>query len=140
MAQQEQGQEQESGVAEHVKTCHVCGATSTSCCSKCKSTRYCSVACQKADWAAHKKLCGKPQVIHAEFGPGETASITVSKTAAYRAEMYNFKLQFIEQHRLNNPGWEPNPDDPILSWERSYWESEHNKVGYIYDKEMCNTY
>ncbi|PPQ75521.1 hypothetical protein CVT26_012545 [Gymnopilus dilepis] len=27
------------------------------CCSRCRAARYCSVACQKADWPTHKVLC-----------------------------------------------------------------------------------
>lgn len=26
-------------------------------CSKCRTTRYCSIDCQKADWKAHQKVC-----------------------------------------------------------------------------------
>ena len=29
-------------------------------CSVCKSARYCSVECQRADWPSHKKCCKKP--------------------------------------------------------------------------------
>ena len=29
-------------------------------CSRCKSVRYCSAECQKADWKNHKKECRKP--------------------------------------------------------------------------------
>ena len=28
-------------------------------CSKCRQARYCSMACQKADWRNHKKICSK---------------------------------------------------------------------------------
>ncbi|KAF5602575.1 MYND domain protein [Fusarium subglutinans] len=28
-------------------------------CAKCSTTQYCSRDCQKADWKAHKKICGK---------------------------------------------------------------------------------
>ncbi|KAL5587854.1 hypothetical protein FOVSG1_012990 [Fusarium oxysporum f. sp. vasinfectum] len=28
-------------------------------CAKCSTTPYCSRECQKADWKAHKKICGK---------------------------------------------------------------------------------
>ncbi|CZT41962.1 uncharacterized protein RSE6_01787 [Rhynchosporium secalis] len=34
--------------------------TSLKCCARCQTTRYCSVACQKEDWKAHKLVCGKP--------------------------------------------------------------------------------
>ncbi|KAK1756547.1 hypothetical protein QBC47DRAFT_380138 [Echria macrotheca] len=29
-------------------------------CAKCQNTAYCSRECQKDDWKAHKKICGKP--------------------------------------------------------------------------------
>ena len=38
--------------------CVKCGATqSAALCGGCKTVRYCSVACQKADWPAHRKAC-----------------------------------------------------------------------------------
>ena len=114
-----------------IKTCHVCGAESASCCSQCKQTRYCNSKCQRADWVVHKKICGKPQLIHSLSSSGHRETITQPKmTAEYRKKLYDFKLQYIDQQRRNNPAWEePDSDSPILSWERCYWESEHNKVG-----------
>jgi len=29
------------------------------CCAKCRGTKYCSAECQKANWPAHKQICGK---------------------------------------------------------------------------------
>jgi hypothetical protein len=42
------------------KTCQKCGLVTRndlSKCNKCKTTRYCDRACQKADWKQHKKHC-----------------------------------------------------------------------------------
>src|SRR5579864_3224354 len=38
--------------------CHVCGKTENlHHCSKCRKVSYCGVACQRLDWADHKKNC-----------------------------------------------------------------------------------
>ncbi|KAK3331696.1 putative MYND domain protein [Cercophora scortea] len=38
-------------------------------CAKCFITDYCSRDCQKADWKAHKKICGKPGQEDTTGGP-----------------------------------------------------------------------
>ncbi|KAI1302222.1 putative MYND domain protein [Xylaria venustula] len=42
-------------------TCNGCKKTSADLkkCAKCSTTLYCSRECQKSDWKAHKKICGK---------------------------------------------------------------------------------
>jgi len=39
--------------------CEVCGTKNRNMyyCSKCKSIKYCSVECQRADWKKHKPVC-----------------------------------------------------------------------------------
>ncbi|KAI8966245.1 hypothetical protein F5Y11DRAFT_309862 [Daldinia sp. FL1419] len=37
--------------------CIVCDAPNARFCDRCKSTRYCSKECQRADWTTHKLLC-----------------------------------------------------------------------------------
>jgi ankyrin repeat protein len=54
-------------------TCNVCGGAAVSQCAKCKTTCYCSTECQKIDWKAHKKLCGKPSIVDEKDGYGWTA-------------------------------------------------------------------
>ncbi len=39
--------------------CLVCRAQATKRCAKCKMACYCSTACQSADWALHKTICGR---------------------------------------------------------------------------------
>lgn len=45
--------------------CNTCQKTSEQVtlkrCAKCSFTQYCSRECQKADWKAHRKVCGKQQ-------------------------------------------------------------------------------
>src|SRR5690242_7636079 len=45
-------------------TCAVCGARRHTLpnvyCTKCNTTAYCSLKCQKTDKKAHKQTCGKP--------------------------------------------------------------------------------
>lgn len=40
-----------------VGLCTACNNTNGRHCARCKSARYCSTACQKADWPTHKLLC-----------------------------------------------------------------------------------
>lgn len=37
--------------------CTMCNTTNVHFCNRCKSTRYCSKACQQTDWPTHKLLC-----------------------------------------------------------------------------------
>ena len=51
--------------AEAPAECNLCGkrvgpATKLSTCARCKAAKYCSVACQKKDWATHKAICVRP--------------------------------------------------------------------------------
>ncbi|KAI0403554.1 hypothetical protein F4802DRAFT_598948 [Xylaria palmicola] len=43
-------------------TCNSCNKASADLmrCAKCMTTLYCDRECQRADWKAHKKICGKP--------------------------------------------------------------------------------
>lgn len=47
------------------------------CCSKCSVTQYCSRDCQKADWKAHRKICGR-QAPGAAPSPQSSASANLS--------------------------------------------------------------
>ncbi|KAI1204516.1 uncharacterized protein F4807DRAFT_447060 [Annulohypoxylon truncatum] len=38
-------------------SCIICNTSSANFCDRCKSIRYCSKACQRADWPTHKLLC-----------------------------------------------------------------------------------
>ncbi|KAI1802215.1 hypothetical protein F4811DRAFT_573204 [Daldinia bambusicola] len=38
-------------------SCIVCNSSNALFCNRCKSTRYCSKGCQRADWTTHKLLC-----------------------------------------------------------------------------------
>lgn len=40
-------------------SCRVCGKKPTKRCGSCSAVRYCSPACQKADWPRHKPECSK---------------------------------------------------------------------------------
>ena len=39
------------------EVCHVCTKPGDKICGKCKNARYCSLECQKKDWATHKLSC-----------------------------------------------------------------------------------
>ena len=44
------------------ENCRKTGGTGFDQCARCKCVRYCSEACQRADWAVHQKECpaGRP--------------------------------------------------------------------------------
>jgi hypothetical protein len=61
--------------------CNVCQKSSTTKCSKCHQTYYCSKECQKKDWKIHKKSCGKndvavPNIVSNSLIPGMTEALT----------------------------------------------------------------
>jgi len=59
---------------EYVQALCSCGQSGTKSCGRCRSKRYCSIECQKQDWAAHKLLCSSTPL---EDPPGAaTASST----------------------------------------------------------------
>ncbi len=46
------------------KICAKCSKQAGNVCSRCKKVRYCSVNCQKEDWAKHKQECKSPDQPH----------------------------------------------------------------------------
>ena len=42
------------------KLCAVCRAPATAFCGRCKTTPYCSAACQRSQWPLHKPYCATP--------------------------------------------------------------------------------
>eukprot|EP01102_Stenamoeba_stenopodia_P021087 TRINITY_DN8409_c0_g1_i1.p1 TRINITY_DN8409_c0_g1~~TRINITY_DN8409_c0_g1_i1.p1 ORF type:complete len:409 (+),score=110.34 TRINITY_DN8409_c0_g1_i1:91-1317(+) len=44
--------------------CPVCSLPAPLTCSRCKQKKYCSVACQKEDWAKHKPQCNPPAAVN----------------------------------------------------------------------------
>lgn len=57
--------EKEAAQAQVCRTCHLCSGNVVpprfggpgGTCAGCRKVRYCSVACQTADWAVHKARC-----------------------------------------------------------------------------------
>lgn len=43
------------------RSCAVCGHAATKVCSRCKTARYCSAACQRTGWRKHSKECASPE-------------------------------------------------------------------------------
>ncbi|XP_026968923.1 tudor domain-containing protein 1 [Sagmatias obliquidens] len=64
-------------------TCHCCGLFGPLRCSQCKQTYYCSVACQRRDWAAHSIVCKPVQQnfhkLEDNKSPFETKNMEVKK-------------------------------------------------------------
>jgi len=49
--------------------CTVCNKSNARLCNRCKSTRYCSKACQQGDWLTHKLLCATFSTFNASSRP-----------------------------------------------------------------------
>nr|XP_030698299.1 tudor domain-containing protein 1 [Globicephala melas] len=68
-------------------TCHCCGLFGPLRCSQCKQTYYCSVACQRRDWAAHSIVCKPVQQnfhkLEDNKSPFETKNMEVKKESDY---------------------------------------------------------
>lgn len=64
--------------------CSTCSAPASKNCVKCAAP-YCSVACQKQDWKAHKKICRAPGDVRDQiFGAGNNvAEVTRVRSDAY---------------------------------------------------------
>ncbi|XP_032464495.1 tudor domain-containing protein 1 [Phocoena sinus] len=64
-------------------TCHCCGLFGPLRCSQCKQTYYCSVTCQRRDWAAHSIVCKPVQQnfhkLEDNKSPFETKNMEVKK-------------------------------------------------------------
>ncbi|XP_059956820.1 tudor domain-containing protein 1 isoform X3 [Mesoplodon densirostris] len=64
-------------------TCHCCGLFASLRCSRCKQIYYCSVACQRRDWAAHSIVCKPVQQnfhkLEDNKSPFETKNMEVKK-------------------------------------------------------------
>ncbi|XP_058910810.1 tudor domain-containing protein 1 isoform X3 [Kogia breviceps] len=64
-------------------TCHRCGLFGSLRCSQCKQTYYCSVVCQRRDWAGHSVVCKPVQQnfhkLEDNKSPFETKNMDVKK-------------------------------------------------------------
>ncbi|XP_054937754.1 tudor domain-containing protein 1 isoform X2 [Physeter macrocephalus] len=64
-------------------TCHSCGLFGSLRCSQCKQTYYCSIVCQRRDWAAHSIVCKPVQQnfhkLEDNKSPFETKNMDVKK-------------------------------------------------------------
>eukprot|EP00070_Physeter_catodon_P017920 XP_023977361.1 tudor domain-containing protein 1 [Physeter catodon] len=64
-------------------TCHRCGLFGSLRCSQCKQTYYCSIVCQRRDWAAHSIVCKPVQQnfhkLEDNKSPFETKNMDVKK-------------------------------------------------------------
>lgn len=70
--------------------CDECGKASseTKRCSVCKTARYCSVACQRSAWSAHKKVC-KPHVYTTNARLTDEHGMALDETLMLARFLYN---------------------------------------------------
>ncbi|KAJ1449079.1 hypothetical protein M885DRAFT_536981 [Pelagophyceae sp. CCMP2097] len=61
-------------------TCAACGRAATLRCAGCRARRFCSAACQRGDWKAHRRVCAA-----AAAAPSERAAADAPQPAAAAA-------------------------------------------------------
>lgn len=75
--------------------CYLCHTTDYTLkqCGKCRSVAYCSTACQKRDWKAHKKVCAKLATEKSSLLRDETEAISllIAKSAEERDQAQNIR-------------------------------------------------
>lgn len=111
--------------------CTACKTTANFQCTKCGET-YCGLTCQKADWPAHKKYCGKEAEIQKSFAAAFlkepriegkfSVVITYKRSQLHlvqmsREQMMSFPL-FIEAIQTKIPDFHPAMD---FGWQ--HWQS-----------------
>ena len=75
-----------ASAAAPAKICAACGAPGArSLCMRCREARYCSAACQRADWPAHKPRCAEPPL--PPLPPGVLAAVQRLDAAALAAAL-----------------------------------------------------
>lgn len=71
-------------------------------CSKCKSARYCSRDCQKADWKQHKRNCARLAQAAAETQPAESNNTASGSNTGTQALDFRMDKPF---HQLHAKKW-----------------------------------
>ena len=85
---QEQQQQEQREANGGEKACGNCGGAGARLrCARCKAVHYCSAACQKAAWPAHKVVCQRPADRHAETKAALAAGLAAGHQA-YAAKEY----------------------------------------------------
>ncbi|KAI2468887.1 hypothetical protein F4781DRAFT_443149 [Annulohypoxylon bovei var. microspora] len=118
-------------------SCIVCNVSNAHFCDRCKSTRYCSKACQRADWPTHKLLCTAFSNFDATKRPSK------DHVRAFFFPVDKEKPEVIWLHCPwrddEEEGWYQSPDDgPILGTEAfpSSMTIQHSKV---MERDLSNT-
>ena len=72
--------------------CQVCGQETSTYCTSCKSTFYCSQDCQKKDWKVHKQTCKKmASEKSSEYNTSNSSSICLDETFCQKVAEDIFK-------------------------------------------------
>lgn len=69
--------------------CNICGSTESKVCSKCRSSAYCSIECQRADLPSHRLLCSE---VASSTRPGPS----YKRAILFPADTENPKLIWVE--------------------------------------------
>uniref|UniRef100_A0A4W4ELF3 Tudor domain-containing protein 1 n=1 Tax=Electrophorus electricus TaxID=8005 RepID=A0A4W4ELF3_ELEEL len=96
-----------------VKLCSYCNQKGTLRCTRCKTTCYCSVACQTEDWKAHRLIC-KPYVPDNSTsdkpnGPGVTCNDVAQPKRVFLRDLRNNSISDGDELQgtvvqMRNPG------------------------------------
>lgn len=74
------------------KTAADCNVATLNQCAKCKTTRYCSRDCQKADWKVHKKMCAN------QANTNATGDAYVEANTTHSSNYSSPHLRDLEKH------------------------------------------
>jgi hypothetical protein len=128
-----------SSIAPASHLCGDCNKPASQACGRCRQIFYCSVTCQKNNWASHKPSCKKkvitPQVASASVASAQ-AAIGISPAAPWLSEMAQcFKknpllLCNFEQAEAVISGIKI-PEDPFLISIKSSPERRYMKLKYV---------
>src|ERR1019366_1464722 len=107
--------------------CNKCGSSIlTLTCSRCESTRYCSIECARPDWDVHKLVCHKPIHIYTPILAKDLEPITkhftliqaYAKLRPNSNKLNSFYITILSKNeKLKLPAIVP----PLEKKERLYW-------------------
>ena len=103
--------------------CTICNKPNANYCARCKSTAYCSKACQKADWTTHKLLCPS----FSSFADADRPSANHYRAVIFDPDETKPKFTWLPS-RLLDKDEEDGPDNQTLEYKKIIGEDTFQNV------------